>query len=127
MGLYEQLHEAENRRQSATQSSTAEKAEYFLLIGVNLVDDNGNTQFVSLPVPLGLDTMKPNRVYGQGDFQESLLKGNDLLKNLQDLAVANLAPGEEISLEELTVKIRRRAVKREISHTPRAFNFTIKR
>lgn len=101
-----------------------EKAEYYLIIGTNITDEDGEKIFISLPQPLGLDTMQKSRINGEGDFQESLCRGNDLLEALLAHAKNSLEPGEAMEVAELTVKIKRRKVSQEASHKKLSFSFT---
>lgn len=112
-------------KQQNNQNNEKQTAEYFLVIGANLQDEEGNKMFVSLPQPLGLDTMKKSEIKGVGDFQERLCYGNDLLENLLNFAKTHLEPGEDLETQELTVRIKRRQTSQEVKHQKMNFNFTV--
>lgn len=100
-----------------------QKSEYMLLIGTKVLNDaTDEYEFVSLPQPVGLDTMKAANVAGEGDFQEMLCKRNDLLEQLLGFAKDELNPGDEREVE-LTVKIYRRKASQAVKHTKVTFNF----
>lgn len=105
-----QFHNVRNASESEFQAS-----EFGVRIGTAFFnEDNEQEEFVSLPGVLWLDTMKKNRVSGEGDFQELLLHGNDLLDAVMDEA-KTLAPGEVKELK-LTVQVFRRKATQESNH-----------
>ena len=78
-------------------------SEFWLNIGVNAGDE-----FISLPVGLPLDDMKPARTgSGKSDWQQMAQAKNLLLEQLQQLG-AMMEPGTEQELT-LTVRLRRTA------------------
>lgn len=101
----------------------ADKSEYMILVGQNVLNpETDEYEFVSLPQPLGIDTMKKAQVTGEGSFQELLCKRNDLLEGLLDFAKKNLNPGDSKDVE-LTVKIYRKKASQALKHNKMTFNF----
>lgn len=87
-----------------------QKSEIFLKVGYDRYNEElSMDEFVSVPMPLFLDTMKPNTISGEGSFQELLCLGNDLLEQLIQQAKASLAPGESKELKLKVVICRRKA------------------
>lgn len=100
---------------TSNNSQNNQKSEYMLLIGTNyLNEETDEYEFVSLPQPVGLDTMKMASVSGEGEFQELLCKRNDLLEQLIKLA-KEVNPGESQEVK-LTVKIYRRKTAQTVKH-----------
>lgn len=100
-----------------------DRAEFYAKVGQTFVNpETDEIEFISLPQALFIDTMKKNKVSGEGQFQEMLLKGNDLLTQLIMFAQANLEPGEYRDLK-LTVRLYRRKRSQEAKHIPIAFKF----
>jgi len=90
-------------------------SEYGLRIGQEWINpDTEQEEFVSLPGVMWLDTMKKNKVSGEGEFQELLLHGNDLLVAVQDFG-KTLAPGECRELN-LKVQVFRRKANQNSNH-----------
>ena len=87
------------------------RSNFRLLVGRYVHDDETDElKFVALPQPLYLDTMRRNQIRGEGDFQELLCLGNDMLNCL--LADAEqLKPGEDVDLEEIVVKMHKIYIK----------------
>lgn len=85
------------------------KAEYWLNIGYqsDVLDDNEQPMFVSLPQGIPLDTQEHLKTNSSNNkyaaFQSSR---NDLVDQLVAHAQANLQPGESTTVQ-LTVQIRR--------------------
>lgn len=103
-----------------------EKAEYLLLIGMDMPnEETGEVDFVTLPQPMGLDTMRKSNVYGEGDFQEKLCKGDDLLESLLEYAQNTLQPGESQQILELKVRIYRKNKNQRDSHKKIKFSFSV--
>lgn len=107
-------------------SNQKPKSEYMLLIGTKVLNEaTDEYEFISLPQPVGIDTMQAANVSGEGDFQELLCKRNDLLEQLLAFAKDELNPGDERELE-LTVKIYRRKASQAVKHSKVTFNFVKK-
>lgn len=103
-------------------NNNQQKSEYMLLVGTKVLNEaTDEYEFISLPQPVGLDTMKASNVSGEGDFQEMLCKRNDLLEQLLALAKNELNPGDEREVK-LTVKIYRRKQSQAVKHTKVKFN-----
>lgn len=99
------------------------RSNFRLLVGRYVHDDETDElKFVALPQPLYLDTMRRNQIRGEGDFQELLCLGNDMLNCL--LADAEqLKPGEDVDLEEIVVKLVRTKTSQEVKHKVKRFSF----
>lgn len=99
------------------------RSNFRLLVGRYVHDDETDElKFVALPQPLYLDTMRRNQIRGEGDFQELLCLGNDMLNCL--LADAEqLKPGEDVDLEEIVVKLVRTKTSQEVKHKAKRFSF----
>ena len=118
------LPERNNNGNSSNNTNVkADKSEYMILVGQNVLNpETDEYEFVSLPQPLGIDTMKKAQVTGEGSFQELLCKRNDLLEGLLDFAKKNLNPGDSKDVE-LTVKIYRKKASQALKHNKMTFNF----
>lgn len=103
-----------------------QKAEYMLAIGMEVTnEDTGEVEFISLPQPVALDTMKKSSVFGEGDFQEKLCKGDDLLESLLDYAQKNLNPGDSQDITSLKIRLFRKKKNQRDSHKKMIFNFNV--
>lgn len=103
-----------------------QKAEYMLAIGMEVTnEDTGEVEFISLPQPVALDTMKKSNVFGEGDFQEKLCKGDDLLESLLDYAQKNLNPGDSQDITSLKIRLFRKKKNQRDSHKKMIFNFNV--
>lgn len=109
--------------QGAKQTEKAAiKSDFYLKIGMETVDpETDELQFISLPQPLYLDTMPRSQIRGEGQFQELLCKGNDLLEEILAGARIHLKPGETKELK-LKVILCRRKTSQEANHTKMMFN-----
>ena len=101
------------------------KADYFLTIGVERTNEAGEVEFITLPQPLGIDTMKKREVNGTGEFQEKLLTGNDLLEDLIAFAKKNLNPGDQRMMVGFKVMLNRRKTNQSSTHQKVNFNFEL--
>ena len=98
-------------------------SEFYLVIGQEVLNEEEDTiDFVALPQPVYLDTMRKKQVSGEGKFQDLLLSGNDMLDELLKTSRANLEPGE---FKELNVKVRvyRRKPNQNDKHVKQTFTF----
>ena len=103
-----------------------QKAEYMLAIGMEVTnEDTGEMEFISLPQPVALDTMKKSNVFGEGDFQEKLCKGDDLLESLLAYAQKNLNPGDSQDITSLKIRLFRKKKNQRDSHKKMIFNFNV--
>lgn len=103
-----------------------QKAEYMLAIGMEVTnEDTGEVEFISLPQPVALDTMKKSNVFGEGDFQEKLCKGDDLLESLLNYAQKNLNPGDSQDITSLKIRLFRKKKNQRDSHKKMIFNFNV--
>lgn len=115
---------SERRKAVQTQSQATMSSEFYLLVGKKVLNpETDEIEFIQIPQPLYLDTMKRNTVSGEGAFQELLLAQNDLLDDLLDNAKVYLKPGEQIEDDELIVKICRKKASQETNHVKRKFEF----
>lgn len=100
-------------RSQANDSSNSElpQAEFWMNIGYS-VGEGEDERFVSLPTGIALDTMRPVKANGNGEFAQFRAAQNNLREQILE-AAAKLAPGEAILLEGscqgLQIQIRRRA------------------
>lgn len=114
MAFYEQ--ESQFKKTSADN-----KADFYLKVGVDKHNsETDEIEFISLPQPLYLDTMKKSTVSGEGQFQDLLLKGNDLLDEILAGARMHLKPGETKELN-LKVILCRRKSSQEAKHVKMSF------
>ena len=103
--------------------SEKDKAEYVLLIGEEqLNEESDEMSIVALPQPVGLDTMRPTDVKGEGAIAEDKLKGNELLEALLAYAKETLEPGARVELN-LRVWVYRKKAGQAIKHKKASFNF----
>lgn len=115
MAFYEQ------EAQFQKKSGNVEKANFYLKVGIEkLNQETDEMEFISLPQPLYLDTMKKSTVSGEGQFQDLLLKGNDLLDEILAGAKIHLQPGETKELN-LKVVLCRRKTSQEAKHVKMSF------
>lgn len=121
---FDNLPERNNGNTNNGNANTkTDKSEYMILVGQNVLNpETDEYEFVSLPQPLGIDTMKKANVQGEGSFQELLCKRNDLLEGLLEFAKMNLNPGDSKDIE-LTVKIYRKKASQAVKHNKMTFNF----
>lgn len=98
-------------KQSGTANQTERKpSDFWLNIGIKIpgAGEGGEDLFVSLPVGLALDDMKPQAVRGTNqEFIQLVQTKNALLEALQKNA-AKLQPGERVDIPELKVELYRR-------------------
>ncbi len=100
---------SENSRRNSYGSSDDFKSEFQLQVGYDKEnEEKPEPDFVKVPQPLFLDTMKPNTISGEGEFQELLCLGNDLREQLLEIAKAKLAPGESMEIPGLKVRLYRK-------------------
>ena len=80
----------------------------WLNVGYESADPvTGEVTFVSLPLGIGLDTMKPRKVSGKNeDYRKLVESKNDLLQQLQDF-VADFDFGQEEIIPDLMIQVRR--------------------
>lgn len=98
-----------------------EASELWLNVGVEV-----NGKFVTLPFGLALDTMSPLETRGQNvEFVQFQQARNELLEDLKDIA-SKLAPGEEMEVPVLTIKIRRKNDELELAPENNPFSAGIK-
>lgn len=103
-----------------------QKAEYMLSIGMEVTnEETGEVEFISLPQPVALDTMKKSNIFGEGDFQEKLCKGDDLLESLLNYAQKNLNPGDSQDITTLKIRLFRKKKNQRDSHKKMVFNFNV--
>lgn len=93
-----------NAAKNTAPTEEREKTEFWINVGRQVGD-----QFVSLPLGVPLDNLKPVKVPGSGtknpEFRDLQQKRNKLLAQIQSI-MAQLEPGEEHILK-LEVQIRR--------------------
>lgn len=89
------------------QQQPRKNSEFWLNVGV-MAGEGENAQFISLPVGLPLDDMKPARANtNNAEWNQVAQAKNTLLEQLQLLG-AQLEPGKEVTLS-LEVQLRRAA------------------
>ena len=80
-----------------------DRAKLWLNVGYEV-----NGRFVNLPIGMPVDTMKPTEVKGQNeDWVKFQTARNQLLEALQHYGMS-LAPGEEVEVSTLVIRLRRR-------------------
>lgn len=94
---------------AASSTSTERKAsDFWLNIGLTITGPDNKPLFVSLPVGIALDDMKPQPIKGSNQEWIHLAQTkNALLESLQRMA-AGLAPGQRIAVDALNVELFRR-------------------
>lgn len=94
--------------QTTTNNEDRDPAQIWLNVGfVNEDPETGEEIFVSLPMGIALDQMKPARVSGKNEDYRKLMEGkNRLLDMLQGFA-EGLEPGEEEIISDLSIQVRR--------------------
>ena len=99
------------------------KSEFYIRIGQDVLNqETDSMDFISLPQPLYLDSMRKNRVSGEGEFQDLLDKGNALLEQLLEEAANQLEPGESKEIPLKVVVCRR---KTQVERKPVAMKFKL--
>ena len=79
-----------------------DRAKLWLNVGYEV-----NGRFVNLPIGMPVDTMKPTEVKGQNeDWVKFQTARNQLLEALQHYGMS-LAPGEEVEVSTLVIRLRR--------------------
>lgn len=107
----------ENSRRNTYGNNEELKSEFQLQVGYEKEnEEKAEPDFVRVPMPLFLDTMKLNVPSGTGEFQELLCLGNDLLEQLLDLGKAKLAPGESMEIPLLKVRLYRKRTSQADNH-----------
>lgn len=98
---------ANTRRNDST--NEREQAQIFLNIGFTSENPTtGEEEFISLPVGVGLDTMKPMNVSGSNEDWKMMAQAKNALMEQLQRAAEDLEPGEEHVIEDLQIQIRRR-------------------
>lgn len=94
--------------QNTSNREDLEPAQVWLNVGfVSQDSETGEDVFVSLPMGIALDQMKPARVSGKNEEYRKLMEGkNRLLDMLQSFA-EGMEPGEEEIISDLTIQVRR--------------------
>jgi hypothetical protein len=98
-----------------------EKSEFFLKVGVYATNESDQVDFISLPFPLYLDSMKPSEIKGEGEYQDLLAEGNKMLEDLMKYARESLKPGES---KEVGFKVRLYRAKPKASVNPKIAQMT---
>ena len=120
MGILSFANETASKKNAETASAKREASELWLNVGVEV-----NGKFVSLPFGLALDTMNHVEARGQNvEYVQLQNARNELLEDLKEVA-AKLAPGEEIEVPVLTIRIRRKNSELELApeNNPFSTNF----
>lgn len=68
---------------------------------------NGEDVFISLPIGLGVDTMRPAKITGRNEGYRELVRRKNRLLELLLGAAEQLEPGEEQVIAELQVQVRK--------------------
>jgi hypothetical protein len=86
-----------------------EQAQVYLNIGfMSKNPTTGEDEFISLPVGVGLDTMKPMNVSGSNEDWKMMAQAKNALMEQLQQAAENMEPGEEHVVTDLSIQIRRR-------------------
>ena len=104
-------------------TNTTAPSEFYLVIGQDVLNEEDDTiDFVALPQPVYLDTMRKKQVSGEGKFQELLLSGNDMLDELIRYGKSTLEAGD---FQEIDLKVRlyRRKANQNDKHVAKTFTF----
>ena len=83
---------------------------FWLNVGVVLpgAGKDGDDLFVSLPMGIPLDDMKPQEVRGNSPDWINLVQAKNLLLEQIQQAAAGLAPGDRVQVPQLTVELTRK-------------------
>lgn len=96
---------------AAGSNSDLPQAEYWMNIGY-MVGEGDEARFVSLPTGIALDTMRPVKANGTGEFAQFRAAQNNLHQQILE-AAAKLEPGQALLLDGdcqgLQIQIRRRS------------------
>ena len=112
-----------NKMGATRVANARDKEEFVLLIGEEqLNSESDEMSIVALPQPVGLDTMTPTEVKGEGAIAEDKCKSNDMLEALLAYAKENLEPGERVELN-LRVWVYRKKIGQAQKHKKATFNF----
>lgn len=111
-----------NNVQSAKQDERA-KAQFWLNFGyeTDIIDDDGNAKFVSLPQGIPLDTQERLPVPRNRDFAAFQAARNDVLDQLVKAAKDKLKPGESMIIcrdENTGLSVQLRRVSEEAEEIP---------
>jgi hypothetical protein len=97
----------QNTRSNNNNGQEREKTQSWLNIGFTSTDSNGDDVFISLPLGLAIDTMKPSNVPNKdSDYRDMTIAKNELLDQLQKL-IAGMEPGQTEIIETLQIQVRR--------------------
>ena len=103
------LANAMKQSKPASENNEREKAKVWLNVGVNLpgAGEDGGDLFISLPVGIPLDTMKPQEVRGNKASWIQLVQAKNGLLDMLQKAATGLEPGSNEILPQLSVQILR--------------------
>jgi hypothetical protein len=97
----------QNTRSNNNNAQEREKTQSWLNIGFTSTDSNGDDVFISLPLGLAIDTMKPANVPNKdSDYRDMTIAKNELLDQLQKM-IAGMEPGQTEIIETLQIQVRR--------------------
>lgn len=83
-------------------------SDFWLNIGITIPGPDGQPLFVSLPVGLALDDMKPQTIKGSNQEWINLAQTKNMLLEALQKHAASMEPGERQAVEALQVEIYRR-------------------
>lgn len=83
-------------------------SDFWLNIGIEIPGPDGAPLFVSLPVGIALDDMKPQAIKGTNQDWINLAQTKNLLLETLQKHAASMAPGERSHVDALQVEIYRR-------------------
>lgn len=85
------------------------KSKVWLNVGVTIpgqVDEQGNPLFVSLPIGIAIDTMKPMNARGNNKKWNELVGAKNWLLDQVQKAGVSLEPGTHLDLSNLTCRLQ---------------------
>ena len=107
---------------TSNNENTSKRSEIMIRLYVKKFNEETNQEEkIYLPLPLFLDTMKPNVVSGTGEFQTLLLKGNDLRSWLIKQGM-KLKPGQSIDITKMGQELYRRKEDPSVDHVEEDFD-----
>lgn len=119
MDIKELVAQIQANKVVETAKEESKEAKVWLNVGANITIDGVST-FISLPLGIPMDTMKPAK--GTGTYSQAK---NSLLASIMQMA-EGVQPGEGKTLTGLDVQIYHRSEKQESVAAPEAFNLSFK-
>ena len=123
MSILEQVRRDVDAAKAAGTTTGAKEerkaTQFWVNVGITLkgAGENGADLFVSLPMGIALDDIKPVNVRGNNVNYVQLQQAKNALLNATQTAAAKLAPGERMPLPEFSVEIARVSAPDQVGDT----------